>query len=61
MTSPHFFNENLQLLVAQTYAKLENKAKAKLILNDLITRNLLKEQAEKLLKELNEKTKKNEQ
>ena len=53
LTSPHFFNENLQLLVAQTYIKLGNKVKAKSILNDLTSKNLLKEQAEKLLKELN--------
>ncbi|WP_460219533.1 type 1 glutamine amidotransferase domain-containing protein [Psychroserpens sp. MEBiC05023] len=53
LTSPHFFNENLQLLVAQTYVTLDNKVKAKSILKDLIAKNLVKEQAEKLLKELN--------
>ncbi|WP_420553454.1 type 1 glutamine amidotransferase domain-containing protein [Tenacibaculum aiptasiae] len=53
LTSPHFFNENLQLLVAQTYVKLGNKIKAKNILNNLIAKNLVKKQAEKLLKDLN--------
>ena len=53
LTSPHFFNENLQMLLAKTYASMDNKTKAKKILNELITKDLLKEQAEKLLKELN--------
>lgn len=50
LTSPHFFNENLQLLLAKTYIALDRKEKAKSILQDLTTKNLLKEQAEKLLK-----------
>ena len=53
LISPHFFNENLQLLLAKTYASMDNKVKAKEILSELIAKNLLKEQAEKLLKELN--------
>jgi FimV-like protein len=53
LTSPHFFNENLQMLLAKTYASMDNKTKAKKILNELITKDLLKQQAEKLLKELN--------
>lgn len=52
LTSPHFFNENLQLLLAKTYASLDNKDKARDIANDLIAKNLLKEESEKLLEEL---------
>ena len=53
LTSPHFFNENLQMLLAKTYASMDNKIKAEQILKELITKNLLKVEAEKLLKELN--------
>ncbi|MBO0330364.1 DJ-1/PfpI family protein [[Muricauda] lutisoli] len=49
LTSPHFFNENLQLLLAKTYISLDRNEKARSILNDLTAKNLLKEQAEKLL------------
>ncbi len=49
LTSPHFFNENLQMLVAKTYVKLDKKTIAKKVLNELIAKNLLKEQAEKML------------
>ena len=50
LTSPYFFNENLQLLLAKTYISLDKNEKARSILNDLTAKNLLKEQAEKLLK-----------
>ena len=53
LTSPHFFNENLQLLLAKTYISLDEKEKARDIANELITKNLLKEESEKLLEELN--------
>lgn len=53
LTSPHFFNENLQFLLAKTHASIDQKEKAKPILNELISKNLLKEESEKLLKELN--------
>lgn len=52
LTSPHFYNENLQMLLAKTYTSMGEKVKAKKILNELINKNLLKEEAEKLLKEL---------
>nr|WP_297787562.1 DJ-1/PfpI family protein [uncultured Allomuricauda sp.] len=52
LTSPHFFNENLQLLLAKTYISLNRKEKARSILNDLTAKNLLKEQAEELLKSI---------
>lgn len=52
LTSPYFFNEKLQLLLAKTYVALNNKPKAKSILNDLISKNLIKEEAEKLLNEI---------
>lgn len=53
LTSPHFFNENLQLLLAKTHASLDNRERAKNILNELIAKNSLKEEAKKLLKEMN--------
>lgn len=53
LTSPHFFNEHLQLLVAKTYISIDNKLKAKKILNDLIAKNIVKKEAEKLLIETN--------
>ena len=52
LTSPYFFNENLQLLVAKSYIALDNKPKAKRILNDLISKNLIQKEAEKLLQEI---------
>ncbi|MBO6829209.1 MAG: DJ-1/PfpI family protein [Muricauda sp.] len=53
LTSPYFFNENLQLLLAKTYISLDEKEKARDIANELIAKNLLKEESEKLLEELN--------
>ena len=52
ITSPYFFNENLQLLLAKTYATMNNREKAKHILNELIAKDLLTEEAENLLKEI---------
>lgn len=52
LTSPYFFNENLQLVLAKTYGDLNQKQKAENILEDLISKNLLKEKAESLLNEL---------
>lgn len=53
LTSPYFFNENLQYLLAKTYVSLGEKDKARRIANDLISKDLMKEESEKLLKELN--------
>lgn len=53
LTSPYFFNENLQLLLAKTYLSLDEKEKARGIAKDLISKKLLVEQSEALLKELN--------
>lgn len=53
LTSPYFFNENLQLLLAKTYASMGDMEKAREIANELVSKNLLKEESEKLLKELN--------
>ncbi|MAB48799.1 MAG: hypothetical protein CMC05_09225 [Flavobacteriaceae bacterium] len=55
LTSPYFFNENLQLLLAKTYASLDENEKARHIANDLISKELLVEKAEELLEELNSK------
>ncbi len=52
LINPHFFNENLHLLLAKTYISMDLKAKAKPILNELVSKNLLKEEAQKLLKEI---------
>lgn len=52
ITTPHFFNENLQFVLAKTYITLNNSERAREILNDLISKDLLKEQAETLLKEI---------
>ncbi len=52
LTSAHFFNENLQLLLAKTYASMGHKEKARQIANELVSKNLLTEEAEKLLTEL---------
>lgn len=51
LTSPYFFNENLQFLLAKTYASIGNKEKAMQIANNLIAQNLLKEEVEKFLAE----------
>lgn len=52
LTSPYFFNEDLQLLLAKTYASMGNKEKARQIAKDLVAKNLLKNDAEKLLKNI---------
>ncbi len=53
LTSPYFFNEDLEFLLAKTYFSLNNKEKAKSILNNLISKNLIPEEAKKLLEEIN--------
>ena len=50
---PYFFNENLHLLLAKTYISMDLNAKAKPILNELISKNVFKEEAQKLLEEIN--------
>lgn len=52
ISAPHFFNENLQFVLAKTYITLNNSERAREILNDLISKDLLKDQAETLLKEI---------
>jgi putative intracellular protease/amidase len=54
LTSSHFFNENLHLFLAKTYASTGKKTKAKQLLNELISKDLLKDKATKLLEELEE-------
>lgn len=54
LTSSHFFNENLQLFLAKTYVSTGKKAKAIRLLNELISKDLLKDKATKLLEELEE-------
>lgn len=53
LTSPYFFNENLQLALAENYLTLGNLKKANKILNDLSTKGLLKSQVDQLKKKLN--------
>jgi putative intracellular protease/amidase len=52
LTTPYFFNENLQLLLAKTYVSIGNKIKARDIANELVSKNLLKEASVQLLEEL---------
>lgn len=51
LTSPYYFNENLQYFLAKTFIKLDQKEKTKGILNGLIAANKLKKHATKLLNE----------
>jgi putative intracellular protease/amidase len=53
LAAPHFFNENLHLERANAHKKLGEKEKAITLLKELISKNLLVEEANKLLKELN--------
>ncbi|AZJ35383.1 DJ-1/PfpI family protein [Tenacibaculum singaporense] len=53
LTTPHFFNEHLQFLIAKTYNTLGKKEKAIEVLNELISKNLIKEEAQKLLQNIN--------
>lgn len=46
---PYFFNKNFQLLVAKTQLSLQNKDQAKKTLEELIEKDLLKEEATALL------------
>lgn len=52
LSSPYFFNEQLQLVLAKTYAKLNNEKAARTVLEDLIAREKLVEDAQKVLAEL---------
>ena len=52
LTSPYFYNEKLQLRLAETYILLDENERAKEILNELNSKGLLKEQVAKLLKEI---------
>lgn len=52
LTSPYFFNENLQFVLAKSYGSLGKKDQAENLLQDLISRDLLVEKAENLLVEL---------
>lgn len=52
LTAPYYFNENLQYFLAKTYIATNENEKARKILNTLISKNLLKKQAVKLLDEL---------
>lgn len=53
LTTPYFFNEHLQFLIAKTYNTLGKKEKAIKVLNELISKNLIKEEAKKLLQNIN--------
>ncbi len=53
LTTPYFFDENLQFFLAKTYISMDLKVKANQILSELVSRNLLKDEAQKLLKEIN--------
>ena len=55
ITSDHFFNEKLQLTLAEAHLALENNERAKEILLDLHSNNLLEKPVDELLKQLEEK------
>ncbi|WP_224484029.1 type 1 glutamine amidotransferase domain-containing protein [Robertkochia aurantiaca] len=55
LSSPYFFDENLQMVMAQTYSALGDKEKAQRVLEDLIAKDLLTERARTLLEELDKK------
>lgn len=52
LSSPYFFNENLQLAAAKAYHKLDQTKKAKKLLNELVEKELVVEQAQALLAEM---------
>ena len=52
LAAPYFYNEKLQMLVAKTYVSLDQPDKAREILTQLISKDLLKAEAEKMLAEL---------
>lgn len=52
LTSPYFFNKDLQLLLAKTYVTIGNFEKATQVAKDLVSKDMLKEEAEKLLLEI---------
>ena len=52
LAMPHFYNEKLRLFMAKTYITMDLKAKAKPILKELVLKNVLKEEAQELLREI---------
>jgi putative intracellular protease/amidase len=50
---PYFYHENLDLALAESYIILNQNQKAKTILDTLIEKEVLKEKAEQLLKDIN--------
>ena len=55
ITTDYFFNEKLQLTLAEAHLALDNKDRAKEILLDLHSKNLLEEPVDELLKKLEAK------
>jgi FimV-like protein len=55
LTKPYFYNENLQLMLAKTYISLGENKKARGIANDLIAKDLLKNEAKQLLEDIEKK------
>lgn len=52
LTEGKFFDENLQMYLAQSYVTLDKKEKARKILNDLVSRDMLVKQANDMLKSI---------
>lgn len=52
LIKPHFFDENLWMAMAKTYHTIGEQEKAKAMLDDLVEKDLLREQAEKMLSEM---------
>jgi putative intracellular protease/amidase len=55
LTEPYFFNESLQLKLAKTYLSIGENKKARGIANDLIAKDLLKNEAKQLLEDIEKK------
>lgn len=51
ITTGHFYNENLQFVLAKTHIILNNMDRTREILNELIEKDLLKDPATELLNE----------
>ena len=52
LSTPYFFDENLQFVLAKTYITLDEKKKARQVLKELIKRELLVEQSQQLMLDL---------
>jgi len=52
LVTPHFFHERIEMVLAESYIQIDEIQKAKTILKNLRSKNLLKEEVETLLKDI---------